>query len=123
MIISTISSRDVGAGVRLGEVVFGIVEVMFAFYRHQVVVLDFFYHCRGEKMVSITGNWSGQRLVAAGCNAPSWGINHSEGSAGCQEKTMLCHHFLSHQRNTSARESPFRLRLKNSGLCVALCRR
>ena len=41
VIISTISSRDVGAGVRLGEVVFGIVEMMFAFYRHQVVVLDF----------------------------------------------------------------------------------
>ena len=40
-------------------------------------------------MVSITGNWSGQRLVAAGCNAPSWGINRSE-----QEKilynTSLC---------------------------------
>ena len=88
VIISTISSRDVGAGVRLGEVVFGIVEMMSAFYRHQVVVLDFFYHCRGEKMVSITGNWSGQRLVAAGCNAPSWGINHAEGSTGCQEKTM-----------------------------------
>ena len=37
-------------------------------------------------MVSITGNWPGQRLVAAGCNAPSWGINHTEGSTGCQEK-------------------------------------
>ena len=58
VIISTISSRDVGAGVRLGEVVFGIVEMMFAFYRHQVVVLEFFYHCRGEKMVSITGQAS-----------------------------------------------------------------
>ena len=62
-------------------------------------------------MVSITGNWSGQRLVAAGCNAPSWGINHSE-----REKI-----------HRSARKSPFRLRLKNSGLCllfvVGSCRR
>ena len=48
VIISTISSRDVGAGVRLGEVVFGIVEMMSAFYRHQVVVLDFFI-IAGEK--------------------------------------------------------------------------
>ena len=47
--ISTISSRDVGAGVRLGEVVFGIVEMMFAFYRHQVVVLEFFSIIAGEK--------------------------------------------------------------------------
>ena len=49
VIISTISSRDVGAGVRLGEVVFGIVEMMFAFYRHQVVVLEFFSIIAGEK--------------------------------------------------------------------------
>ena len=49
VIISTISSRDVRAGVRLGEVVFGIVEMMFAFYRHQVVVLEFFSIIAGEK--------------------------------------------------------------------------
>ena len=49
VIISTISSRDVGAGVRLGEVVFGIVEMMFAFYRHQVVVLEFFLSLQGRK--------------------------------------------------------------------------
>ena len=49
VIISTISSRDVGAGVRLGEVVFGIVEMMFAFYRHQVVVLEKISIIAGEK--------------------------------------------------------------------------
>ena len=53
VIISTISSRDVGAGVRLGEVVFGIVEMMFAFYRHQVVVLE-------KKILSLQGRKDGK---------------------------------------------------------------
>jgi len=44
-------------------------------------------------MVSITGNWSGQRLVAAGCNAPSWGINHSEG-VPLAAKRKQCHHVI-----------------------------
>ena len=85
MIISTISSRDVGAGVRLGEVVFGIVEMMFAFYRHQVVVLEFFLSLQGRKdgkhywkLVRKKKRKASVWWLAAGCNAPSWGINHSK---------------------------------------------